>query len=173
MQIIYILIGAFAAILGQILVQRWRYGREAIDRRCDEIERAAGELVEISTEYWSKSSPSGPVTKSGEFTLNPLVDVSESKRMEIIICEARIIGLVSKVNGLNSVVIDDFDDAAQQKILGKLADFNNQVTGGNFQVKYRAADPERIVGVHGAHADYICEMRRSITRRWGVQTNKV
>lgn len=152
-----LLLGAFITLIANALLQRWRYGREAVDKRCDEIEKAATELASLSREYWLKPWPQPGPGMSITF---------RDTEYAMLTSQARINGLAQKVVGLNTVVAADFHDEDEPRLLDALAVFLDQVTGGEFEVRYRAVDFNRARGSEVASSDYVVVLRELATRRW-------
>ncbi len=157
--LLLLLTGALITLVANVFLQRWKYGREAIDKRCDEIEKVATELATLSREYWLQRWPAD---------MRDAIHSPSDGEILILSQEARIFGCSQRLQGLNALVVGDFGPASEQRLSELFAILSDQATGGKFEVKKRPIDLLRARSVDAAAADYIVAVRQFATERWGV-----
>ena len=123
-------LGAALALLGNVVLQLWRYFRAAYSKRVDDACELIAEASDAASAYWIREKPSR--TESNADHVNDL-DLEEVK----------IEGLQEKLNLARVLVEGHLSPHARDRLVELMSDLQDGMTSGAFAEPTRTADRER------------------------------
>lgn len=134
--------GLIGAVIGGIisaLVHFWKFNRDELAGRIDDLCRVAAEVARSSSKYWATEYKS---------------DTSDQ-----VVAEAEIKGAQALVDGMYADIREYVNGAAELDEL--MSDFVDALTGGQFTVGGRGIDVARIDAAPQAASALIVRLRRA------------
>ena len=120
--------GAFGALIGAvvaIVLGIWKFHRDEISARCDELCKVIVDAGTISADYWSQEFKPDELHKAR-------------------VLEAKLLSMQSLIDSLSADLIGKFYSSDNLAISLLLSEMVDGLTGGNFSVAGRGVDELRI-----------------------------
>ncbi len=147
----HLLLGALLGFLSALMLRWWQYRRDFWLERVKELCKAIDDTATSGSEYWSTDASKTDPTKAHD---------------------ARILGLLVRIDGFYSTLFDDAPERGELE--AKLADFRDALTNGDFYGSSRVRDPDRsrLIQMHASelivavwrHAKDLSSTGRAIER---------
>jgi hypothetical protein len=137
-----LLSGLIGALIGASVTggfQIWKFRRDELTARCDELCRVISEAASLASDYWAT-----------EYT-----DIAKAR-----IVEARIMGAQALCDGLYAALRHRLVPS-QAKLDSAMSDFVDALTGGDFTVEGRKSDPSRVSRAPQASSALIVALRQA------------
>jgi|APCry1669190731_1035312.scaffolds.fasta_scaffold46099_2 hypothetical protein len=137
-----LLSGLVGALIGASVTggfQIWKFRRDELTARCDELCRAISHVATLASQYWA--------TKFDDHT-------------KARIAEAEILGSQALCDGLYAALRYRLIKS-QGRLDVAMAEFIDALTGGDFTVEGRAVDVERVASAPQASSVLIVELRQA------------
>jgi hypothetical protein len=157
-------LGAALALLGNVVLQLWRYFRESYTKRVDDASKLVSDAADAGAEYWIKEKPARP-TDAGDKDLHKRLD-------DLALAEIKIEGYQSKLNLARVLLESKLHPVHRSKLIEMMSDLQDLMTSGDFGAPVRAAEAERARALQRAATALIVHLNTSATRAvsfWGMR----
>jgi hypothetical protein len=137
-----LLSGLIGALIGALVTggfHIWKFRRDELTARCDELCRVISESALVASDYWATEYP----------------ELAKAR-----VAEARIMGAQALCDGLYAAVRHRLVPS-QAKLDVAMSDFVDALTGGEFTVEGRKADPSRVSRAPQASSALIVALRQA------------
>lgn len=138
-----LLSGLVGALIGATVAggfQIWKFRRDELAARCDELCKVISDSASVASEYWATQYDDKIVEK---------------------ITEAKVLGAQSLCDGLYASIRYRMGATSQQQLDAAMSDFVDAMTGGDFTVEGRSADIVRVSRVPQAASVLIVALRQA------------
>jgi hypothetical protein len=139
-----ILLGALATLIIGIIVQLWKYRRDAYASRVDEFCKIIFDAADLGAEYWMTKRTSR---------------VETSEREKTLLTETKLDGFQRKISLFAAMLRVQIRVADKDRMSFLIADFFDALTGANFGADARATNPARARLVYATGSDLIAHLR--------------
>lgn len=130
-------LGAVFTIMAQIFIKRWNVRSDTFRDRLHELTESVHALADAAGEYWA-----APTSKN-----------------DFVHLEARLFALEHRVTALAGLLGEEQDEF-RARTTDKLLDLKQACSGGNFQVRNRAPEPERYMRIQKEALELVSGLRR-------------
>lgn len=135
------LLGAFFASIISFLFNMWKMHRDERNSRCDELCSTIRHSAELASKYWS-------------------VHYDTKENSDRVVCESELRSAQILIDGLYEEFRHFVPNESAEKIDYSLSEMLDAFTGGNFSVRGRKIDLERIVSSQQTASNSIVLIRR-------------
>jgi len=144
-----ILLGALATLIIGIIVQLWKYRRDAYASRVDEFCKIIFDAADLGAVYWMTKKTSR---------------VETSEREKTLLAETKLYGFQQKINLFATMLHAQIRVADKDRMSGLIAHLFDALTGADFGADARAIDPVRARLVYLTGSDLIAHLRATAIR---------